>query len=252
MSLAPAQTTTVARPQEALGTTGPYRWQTALPARIARRALRYRTITRYVEEACTPLTIEGAEHATALGGRPAIVIANHSSHLDSLVISSALPEAVRSRLAFGGAADRFFTRGRRNPLKQGWYHSLSLNVFPIVRGGGTSSLAYARELLDKGWSVMLFPEGTRSVSGELGKFKHGVSILALEAGVPVLPMYLHGLQAIRPKGTKDVKPGPVTARIGAAIDLATGTAVPEATARLRAAMESLQDASPSAELLKSA
>ncbi|MEX2081429.1 MAG: 1-acyl-sn-glycerol-3-phosphate acyltransferase [Dehalococcoidia bacterium] len=217
-------------------TVGPHSWQIRVPAQVGRRALRWHAVTRHVREACKPLTVDGREHLKGVKG-PAIFIANHSSHLDSLVVIQALPERVRRRLAFGSAADRFFITGRKGMTKQPWWNSLALNCFPIKRGGGKATLDYAKWLLGKGWNVMIFPEGTRSTTGRLAHFRHGVSILALDCDVPVVPMYLDGLREIRPKGTKDAVPGPVTALIGEPIRFEAGTEVPEATKRLHRPME---------------
>jgi len=220
-------------------TTGPYRWQISWWAQAARRILRYRTFTKAVHEACQPLTIEGREHLETLKG-PAIFIANHSSHLDSLVLHTALPERFRRRLTFGSAADRWFLKGLKGYRKQGWYNSLSINTFPIKRGGGRSSLDYAEWLLDKKWSVMIFPEGTRSSTGRMGKFRHGVAILALAKGVPVVPVYMEGLGNIRPKGSREITPGPVTVAIGEPIVFPAGTEVPDATHTMYRRMDALR------------
>jgi 1-acyl-sn-glycerol-3-phosphate acyltransferase len=219
-------------------TTGPYRWQISWWARLLRRALRPREVTRHVAEACQPLTVEGRDQFDGLGG-PCIIIGNHASHLDALVVIEAVPARVRERLAFGSAADRWFLKGR--PWrKSGWWNSLTLNCFPIKRGGGSSTLDYAKWLLDRGWNVMIFPEGTRSTTGKLSKFRHGVSLLALDRGVPVVPLYMDGLREIRPKGSQQIVPGPVRVRIGAPVRFEPGTPVPEATRQLYEAMEGLR------------
>ncbi|MGH7842102.1 MAG: 1-acyl-sn-glycerol-3-phosphate acyltransferase, partial [Candidatus Binataceae bacterium] len=159
-------------------TTGPFRWQTQLWARTVRRLLRYKTITRTVRQYCKPLTIAGRDNLQGLK-RPAIFIGNHSSHMDLNVLFTALPERYRRRIAWGGAADRWFLKGRNGITKQPWYFALSVNAFPVQRGGGRAALSYAEELLDRGWSLGIFPEGTRTTTGKMGKFRHGVSILAL-------------------------------------------------------------------------
>jgi 1-acyl-sn-glycerol-3-phosphate acyltransferase len=219
-------------------TTGPYTWQISWWARIARRALRGREVTRHVTEACKPFVVQGRENMSGLK-EPCIVIGNHASHLDAFVIVEALPPKYRGRLAFGSAADRWFLKGR--PWrKSGWWNTLVLNSFPIKRGGGSATLDYAKWLLDKGWNVMIFPEGTRSTTGKLSKFRHGVALLALEKSVPVVPMYMDGLREIRPKGSQEIVPGPVKVRIGEPIVFEPGTPVPEATSRMYHAMEALR------------
>jgi len=221
-------------------TTGPFRWQTSLWARAVRRLLRYDTVTRSVREYCKPLTIEGREHLNDLKG-PAIFIGNHSSHMDMFVLFTALPERYRRRIAWGGAADRWFIKGRQGIKKQPWYFALTMNVFPVQRGGGRGALSYAEELLDRGWSLGIFPEGTRTTTGKMGKFRHGVSILALAKNVPVVPVWMEGLRAMRPKGTKEITPGPALARIGPPIHFAPGTTVPDATHTLTRTMERMRE-----------
>ncbi len=220
-------------------TTGPYKWQINWWAQAGRRALRYYVVTRHTRRWFKPFDIEGREHLKDLKGS-AIFIANHSSHFDSLALIQALPERYRRRITFGGAADRWFLKGRKGMQKQGWWNSLSLNTWPIKRGGGRSSLEYGEWLLDKGWSVAIFPEGTRSTTGKMAHFKHGVSLIALAKGVPVVPLYLEGLREIRPKGSLAQEPGPVRGAFGPPIRFAPGTSVPDATKTLYHAMEELR------------
>ena len=220
-------------------TVGPYPWQIRWPVQIARRALRYREQGRYVKASCDPFTVLGAENLKD-AKNPSIFIGNHSSHLDSFVLLEALPERFRRRLSFGAAADRWFLKGRKGLRKQPWWGSLVQNSFPIGRGGGSKTLDYAKWLIDKSWSVMIFPEGTRSTTGKMGKFKHGVSILALEKRVPVIPVFMEGLREIRPKGAKEAGRGPVTVRIGKPLHFAEGTTVADATYEMYKAMEALR------------
>jgi 1-acyl-sn-glycerol-3-phosphate acyltransferase len=220
-------------------TSGPYPWQISLWAQVVRRGLRWYAISRHTRKWLKPLTIEGRENLEGLKG-PAIFIANHSSHLDANAVVAALPERYRWRLAFGSAADRWFLKGRKGIQKQGWWYSLAMNNFPIKRGGGKDTLNYAKWLIDKGWSPMIFPEGTRSTTGKMGHFKHGVAILALDKKLPVVPLYMEGLREIRPKGSKAMKAGPVTVRIGAPVRFAEGTAVSDATRELYRAMEAMR------------
>jgi 1-acyl-sn-glycerol-3-phosphate acyltransferase len=220
-------------------TVGPYRWQISFPAQVARRALRWYSATRYVNKYCKPFEVEGRENLKGLKG-PAIFIANHSSHMDAPVIVATLPERYRRRVAFGSAADRWFLKGRKGLTKQPWWGSLTLNNWPIHRGGGRKSLEYGEWLIDKGWSLMIFPEGTRSTTGKMGRFRHGVAMVALAKKVPVVPIYIEGLREIRPKGSKELKPGPVVAQVGHPIYFAEDETVSSATDRMYHAMDALR------------
>jgi 1-acyl-sn-glycerol-3-phosphate acyltransferase len=222
-------------------TTGPHRWQIRWPARLARRAVRPFVLTYYARRYFRPFVIEGREALLGLRG-PAIFIGNHSSHLDSPAITAALPARYRDHTYWGSAADRWFLKGRRQWWKQGWWRSLAYASFPIHRGGGSGTLAYAEWLIDRGASIGIFPEGTRTTTGSLEKFKPGTAILAIKKGVPVVPIYMEGLHRLLPKGTQQIRSGPVQVRIGAPIRFAPGTDVSEATRALRAAMEALRAA----------
>lgn len=210
---------------------GPHSWQTHGWARLVRRLMRHRAYTRWVERYCRPLTVHGQQHFDAVEG-PCIVIANHQSHMDSLVLLTALPDSVKNNFYFGAAADRWFVKGRKKLILQPWYQSLVLGNFPVRRGGGSRALDYAKELLRKGCNIGIFPEGTRATSEGLGQFRKGVALLALELGVPVVPVYLSGLREMRPKGQLEVTPGPATAEILAPLHFAPGTSVAEATERM--------------------
>ena len=217
---------------------GPQRWQTQFWARLVRRLWKYRAYTRWVDQSVTELRIRGDQHLDVVTG-PCIFIANHQSHLDTPVALEALPPRIQRRLFFGAAQDRWFLKGQKKTILKPWYQSLILGNFPILRGGGSKALSYAEELLHKGEHVFLFPEGTRAQGDELGEFKHGVALLALRANVPVVPIYLHGLKALRPKGAREVTPGPATVEFLAPVRFPQGTALELATRILQDRMNAV-------------
>jgi long-chain acyl-CoA synthetase len=184
--------------------------------------------------------IDGRENLKGLKG-PALFIGNHSSHMDFFVLFQTLPERFRLSTAWGGAADRWFLTGREGLKKQPWYTTLTLNIFPIHRGGGRSALSYAEELIDRRWSLVIFPEGTRTTTGKLGQFRHGVAILALNKKLPVVPIWMEGLREMRPKGSTETRPGAAYSRIGKPIDFPPETTVAEATHLMRKTMEHMRD-----------
>jgi 1-acyl-sn-glycerol-3-phosphate acyltransferase len=214
---------------------GPHHWQTQWWARAVRKLWRYRAYTRWVEQACSHIDIKGLENLQEIDG-PCVFIANHQSHLDTLVTHTALPEAIKSKIYYGAAQDRWFVKGRRKLVRKPWYQSLALGTFPIMRGGGLGALSYAHRLLQKRQHVFLFPEGTRAISEDLGEFKHGATILALEHDLPVVPIYLSGLRALRPKGSKQGTCGVAGVEFLQPVRFAPGTPVSDATALLHQRM----------------
>jgi 1-acyl-sn-glycerol-3-phosphate acyltransferase len=142
---------------------------------------------------------------------PAIFVLNHSSHLDAPTILTALPTRWRRKAVVGAASDYFFDT---------WYRSIAttivFNAFPIARSGGLRSARMARQLISEGWSLVLFPEGSRTPDGWVGEFRTGAAWLAMEAGVPVVPVALIGAYQAMPRGRSWPKPGrpPVRIRFG--------------------------------------
>lgn len=219
-------------------TEGPHRWQVQWWARLARPLAFWWSTGRHMRQYMQPYQVIGQRHLRGLKG-PAIFIANHASHMDMPALYYALPMRFRPRLAAGGAADRWFIKGRKGLTNQPWYASLS-GSFPITRGGGSATLDYPKWLIDQGESIIIFPEGTRSRSGKMSRFKHGPSILAVSKGVPVVPLYLEGTRAIRATGSREMTPGPVTVLIGTPIRFAPDTDIADATRTLFRAVDALR------------
>lgn len=217
--------------RQEIRTDGPHQWQIKWWAKIARLCFRWYQYDRWIWRYFKPFNITGLENFDQIKG-PCIVVANHTSHFDTFALMGCLPNRIRSNIYMGAAADRWFLLkggGRKELALQPWYNSMIVGSFPIRRGGGSASLDYSKWLLDSGANLGIFPEGTRSTSRKMSRFKHGVSLLALEKGVPVVPVYLSGLSKIRPKGSRAIKPGPVYAHIQPPIFFEEGVAVPDAT-----------------------
>jgi len=117
---------------------------------------------------------------------PVIFVSNHASHVDTPMILTTLPPAWRRRTAMAAAADYFFDT---------WWRAagsaLLFNTFPIERRGGSMSNTPGA-LLDDGWSIAWFPEGTRTSDGWTAQFKLGAAFVALGAQVPVVPVAIRG------------------------------------------------------------
>ena len=90
-----------------------------------------------------------------------------------------------------------------------------LNIFPLPRDAGfRQSFAYAGEAVERGYSVLVFPEGRHTTTGELLPFRAGIGILANSLGIPILPMRIDGLFQVKEAGKRFARPGTVTVRIG--------------------------------------
>jgi long-chain acyl-CoA synthetase len=124
-----------------------------------------------------------------------LVVANHTSHLDMGLVKVVLGDQGK-RLTALAARDYFFD----TPLKRAYFENFT-NLIPMDRHGSLrESLRLAGEALKQGYNLLIFPEGTRSPSGELLDFKPTVGYLALTHQVDVLPLYLRGTHEALPKG----------------------------------------------------
>jgi 1-acyl-sn-glycerol-3-phosphate acyltransferase len=229
-------TTAERRVQADLVEAKPHRWALSFWARMYRRLLRRWDVDKHVKAFCRPMTVEGRENLEGASG-PMLVIANHTSHFDTVIVLSVLPRKMWDRTAIVAAADRMY----RQRVK-GMLHSLRYNAFPITRGGGREALAYSQWLLHNGWSLLIFPEGKRSRTGELLPFHGGPAILALGHHVPVLPIYIRGANEILPPGTQKSSPAPVHVRIGKPFELPHDTTIPQAKTAMEEAVRSLMTA----------
>jgi 1-acyl-sn-glycerol-3-phosphate acyltransferase len=153
--------------------------------------------------------VVGREHLPT--DRSFILVANHTSHLDTLCLLSALPIGKLHR-AFPAAARDYFFVGVPGLFAA----AVVANALPFDRRSDVrESLDLCRDLLDKPGNILLiFPEGTRSTSGEVGEFKAGIGLLAAGSPYPVVPCYLEGSDAAWPRGNFLPRPRRVRLTIG--------------------------------------
>jgi 1-acyl-sn-glycerol-3-phosphate acyltransferase len=142
------------------------------------------------------VTVLGTERLEGLAG-PFVVVSNHTSHLDAPLILGALPRKLSRYVAAGAAADYFFDVWWRKGLT-----SLFFNAFPVDRTGLSGRKGLATSLLDDGVPLLLFPEGTRSRTGEMGAFKPGAAALCISRDVPCVPVGIVGASEAMPYGKK--------------------------------------------------
>jgi len=204
-------------------------------ARLAFLTLLARPLAMFL----TGADVVGREHLPKAG--PAIIAANHTSHVDTLLLLTIFPARQMGRLRPVAAADYFL----RGPLI-GWFSRTLVGIVPVVRTGGVHEdvLAPARQALLDGDIVIIFPEGTRGPGNdELAPLKSGVARLAAAfPDAPVTPVWLEGAGRVLPKGAFLPAPMNCTVLVGEPIRW-TGekTVFLEA---LRASLESLRKSAP--------
>jgi 1-acyl-sn-glycerol-3-phosphate acyltransferase len=182
----------------------------------------------------------GREHLPKRG--PAIIAANHNSHVDTLLLLTIFPPRLMRHLRPAAAADYFL----KDPLI-GWFSRKLVGIVPVERalaGAGVDVLAPMREALNEGAIVILFPEGTRGAgTDEMGEFKSGIARLA-EAfpHAPVIPIWIEGAGRVLPKGSLVPVPMNCTVLVGEAMAPPTDRAV--FMAELRERMLALKAAAP--------
>ena len=159
------------------------------------------------------LRIDGRENLPDEGSF--VIVCNHTSHLDTLTILCAMPLAKIHRVFPAAAADYFFSSVPRSAVS-----AILINALPFDRKlKGAESLAVCAELLGNPGNVLLiFPEGTRTTSGELGRFRSGIGRLVAGTGLPVVPCHLQGGFEAWPKGRIIPRPWRLHLRIGAPRD----------------------------------
>jgi 1-acyl-sn-glycerol-3-phosphate acyltransferase len=140
----------------------------------------------------------GKEKLANLKG-PVILVANHASHMDTPVILAALPRRLRKRTAVAAAADYFY----KNRLVAAAV-SLVFNTVPIERRGGglakSGGGGHLDQLLDQGWNLLLYPEGTRSRDGDTGRVRRGAAVLAAAHNLSIVPIRVTGTRDAMPPG----------------------------------------------------
>jgi long-chain acyl-CoA synthetase len=189
--------------------------------------------------------------AAELPDAPVLVIANHVTAYDGALVLYALPAKLRRRVAAAMSGEMLMdmrhARNQPNAVANFfgpaayWLLTALFNVFPLPRARGfRRSFAHAGEAMDHGYSVLIFPEGTRSRDGRLHAFRPGIGLLAEESRVPIVPVALVGLGELRASGKRWFRSGKIEVRIGRAIAAAEEESDPaEITTRLEEAVRGL-------------
>ena len=193
--------------------------------------------------------IIGREHLRGISG-PLLVISNHLGDVDPGFILTALPARFRHRLAIATGGEAL--EALRSPsTDRNWFFRVYdrvkwilgvslLNLFPLPREAGfRRSFAYAGEAVDRGYSILVFPEGRHTTDGKLLPFRSGIGLLASNLRIPILPMRIDGLFEYKRAGKKFAPPWKIGVRIGEPIRFAPGMDPAAIAAQLQERVASL-------------
>ncbi len=193
----------------------------------AARAIRRASLPAWI----LPLTrvfawirVEGGEHLRDVSG-PVVFAANHQSHMDTPVVMAALPVPWRYRLATAMAKEFFKPHFFPGEYGRGAWLTNSLNyylaalffdAFPLPQreAGARQTLRYIGEILEDGFSVLIFPEGKRSETGAIDRFRPGIGMIASRLSVPVVPVRIDGLDRVLAPAWRMARPGRVRVAFG--------------------------------------
>jgi long-chain acyl-CoA synthetase len=204
------------------------RWTLRWPVRWVRTIAHYLLLRPAVFLLGKP-RVEGRENLDGLRG-PVLVVCNHIDDVDVGFVLSALPARFRHWLATaagGEALEALRTASKARGIfgtiydRAKWGLGVGLlNLFPLPREAAfRKSFAYAGEAVDRGYSVLVFPEGHHTTDGKLKPFRAGVGLLARNLGVPVVPMRIDGLFEIKKAGRRLAPPGKIRVLIGPPVRL---------------------------------
>ena len=193
-------------------------------------------------------TVEGLDNLKH-APEPVVYAANHQSHMDGPVILAAMPAGRRYRVATAAAKEFFsghfhperHTRRERITGSVNYYlGSLFFHVFPLPQreAGAREAIRYLGERLSEGTSVLIFPEGLRTETGEIGPFQPGIGMIGSRLGVPIVPVRIEGVDRILHQKWRMAKPGRARVAFGAPLRL-EGDDYPALAARVEAAVRAL-------------
>ncbi|HLW51731.1 MAG TPA: AMP-binding protein [Candidatus Angelobacter sp.] len=213
------------------------------------RVLVYHLVTLpYILLMARPRVI-GREKLKGFRG-PALVVSNHVTYIDVGFLMAALPFRLRARLATGmqgemlremrhPPADRFFLRRWLDMLDYALVAAL-FNVFSLPqRAKYRESFRFAGQLADQGYSVLIFPEGRRTETGEMSPFRSGIGLLATQLNLPVIPMRIDGLFSLKAAKKHFASPGTIQVCIGEPVSFAPSTDAEEIARELKKRVEDL-------------
>jgi long-chain acyl-CoA synthetase len=203
------------------------RWTQRFPATWIRLVLFYLFILPLTRLMCW-VRVRGLDHLDEVGRGPVMFVSNHITMTDHALILSALPGRFRRRLAI--AMEGEILRDFRHPpaelhwltrarLRVQYFLIVTLfNVFPLPKKSGfRRSFAFAGESMDRGYSILVFPEGMRSEDGQMNSFMAGTGVLVANLQSRVVPVRIGGLYELKRRGRHFAWPGQVSVTFGEAV-----------------------------------
>ena len=228
-------------------------WPWWLPFRWLRAAFTEAAMRPLVWLLAKPAVVWDAPGALK-ADEPMLIVANHVTSYDGPLLEYALPGRIRRRIAAAMSGEmledyRHFRNPERAKADGRFYPPGPLiyllltalfNVFPLPKQRDFQrSFAHAGEALDRGFHVLLFPEGTRSAAGELARFRAGIGLLVKQSGAPVLPMAIRGLGELKTGHRGWFRSGLVEVRVGRPMRFSPLESEAQITARLHGEVERL-------------
>ncbi|HKU74156.1 MAG TPA: AMP-binding protein [Pyrinomonadaceae bacterium] len=229
----------------------PYpRWAMRFPMTWIRPAVYHLFLLPLTLIMCRARVIGSERLAKLNASKPVLFISNHVTDVDAALILSALPWRWRLRLAIAMSGE-YLRDWRYPPANLGWVwrakaklaYALGaslFNVFSLPRQSGfRQSFAYAGDAVDRGWSILIFPEGQETKDGHIQPFKSGIGLLASELNVPIVPIKLEGLFELKKRRKYFVRPGTVSITFGDPIHFPRNQTPAEITDTLELTLKSL-------------
>jgi long-chain acyl-CoA synthetase len=214
------------------------RWAQRWPITLIREAVYY-LLTWPATLIMAHPKVVGRENLRGIDG-PLLISCNHITYIDVGFALCALPARLRRKLTVGMWGELLWEMWRP-PQNWNWFMRLSykvgyylvvvlFDVFPLPQQSGVrESFAYAGESVDRGYSVLVYPEGQRTPDGKPLPFRSGFGMLASRLNVPVLPLRIDGLWGMKQKGHKIARSGQLTVVIGKPMRFAPDTSPEEIT-----------------------
>jgi long-chain acyl-CoA synthetase len=223
------------------------RWVQTWPVRLMRNAVYY-LLTWPATRILGKPTVVGRERLKSAQG-PLLFISNHVTYIDAGLLMFAMPARYRNRLAIAMQGEMLAAMrnppemnflGRAVEIVSYWLVTALFDVFPLPqRSGFRESFAFAGESMDRGYSLIVFPEGRRTTDGEMAAFRGGIGILAQQLKVPVVPMRIDGLFPLKNEERHFARQGEIKVIVGEPVQFSASMTEEEIALELENRVKSL-------------